>query len=1070
MTIKRPKPVPRVALVVTAGLALLMLPQRAAATILDHVEACVDDTGLHFAVTLRESSAEAVLRIGADDDPFGGDTERIAVNFDPASGAITRQAPIVEPSGTPPHDRWLDGLIANWSLTPAPGVGGWRFEGGVPHGADRFQAGDTLWGVSLRGAITVSVHDVPITDCSRPATAIRVPSTPFPPHIDGKLRQGEWSSAAIHELAGGELRLVHDATRLYMLFDMTADATDDPAFAGGFDQVWVHFDVDEDGAVTPNLDRRYREENVTGNLRYETYCDGCLLGFNPPAPSTYSARALGFGCFSEDGSLTRTGCSEHRLWELAIDLEEIAARSDRSARMGYLVQSNAATVVAYPEDLNDLASYVPLALEGLAAGGAAGEPAVQTGLEVTQGVQRDDNSLPLVAGRRTVVRAFLTRTSTADAGAIVTVKGRRGGVDLPGSPLAAFATAALVPDTSVDTVRSDDDNSIEWVLPESWTSGDVALQLELRRPWIPSATGSSPLPISFVEADTPTYWMVPVDVGTAGRPNRPHEAFMDDVEEAARELFPVPDINFVRRPPLLTGPTDSPTLTADLNELFGQAVLAWTVGLVFTGTPPFQLPDQIIGVTVPALCTDPPTCARLAGGSSDPVWFHGDGRVCWISERALNGDYVLAHEVNHNLDTDPAGTWGRHVPTPPSSSNFCQTATGPDPAWPYPNEQINDWGFRRWTQINSPAGWEVIDDTTPDVMSYCTASGGPAQWISPYRWQAELGNVFSASAARARRRGTRQDVQDTLYVSGLVPATGGGYLDPVLQQPGVAQPAGSVGSHALVVRDCGGAVLAEDRFTPGFEDVEGGAGDVAFFSRRIGAPAGACSVALTEGSEVLSERVLSPHPPVVTVLSPNGGEAWEGPQLIEWHVEDADGNKITSTVLYSPDDGATWLPVAGGLSGTSYAVDSDTLPGTSAARVRVIATDGFNTASDDSDGSFAVALQPPEPVILEPGPVPALPAGPPVELHGLARDSFGAPLPEEQLEWELDGGLLGIGERATVWLAPGEHVLTLRATPSEGPAGEVSLSFTAAAGLIFTDGFDRGGLRAWSTTVADVTK
>jgi hypothetical protein len=59
-------------------------------------------------------------------------------------------------------------------------------------------------------------------------------------------------------------------------------------------------------------------------------------------------------------------------------------------------------------------------------------------------------------------------------------------------------------------------------------------------------------------------------------------------------------------------------------------------------------------------------------------------------------------------------------------------------------------------------------------------------------------------------------------------------------------------------------------------------------------------------------------------------------------------------VLYSADNGATWQTLATDLTTTSYAWDLAGVPAGSQYRVKVIATDGFNTGQDVSNAPFAV--------------------------------------------------------------------------------------------------------------------
>jgi hypothetical protein len=879
--------------------------------------------------------------------------------------------------------------------------------------------------------------------CGGAQQSIPVPGTNEPPRIDGSLDAGEWTGAAIRPLEGGQMRLLHDDVRLYVLLNMREDGTDDPAYTGGFDQFWLAFDVDEDQVVTPNVDRRYRQQEQTGNLRYETYCDGCPFGFNDAFPSTFSARGEGFGCFFADGSATHfpLSCDAHRVWEIAIDLEEIGARADRSARMGYLVQGGSGVLEVFPPALTDPAGFLTLELLGETASGGAGEPPVETGLEITQAIQDDGNGLDLVARKPTVARAFLTTTSSTPATAIVSLSASRDGVDLPGSPLVRFATAREVPDSSADTRRAAAGNSVNWRLPENWTVGDVGFATAMRRPWVLTAGGSSPQLISFRETVTPTYWVVPVNLGTAESPVLPDDDFLESMEESTLELYPVETIDFVRRPPLVVGSTDASALIESLNELHAAALLAWTLGLVFTGESPFDLPDQIFGTTSMGLCSNPPSCSKTGGGLSDPVWAEGNGYVSWGAPSATSQRFVLAHEVNHNLDRNPAGGWGNHA-------GGCRADTGP--TWPYANSNIQEWGFQASLATDAPGPDLVVPDTAPDLMSYCQQGpGGPVKWISPYRWQALLGEIFAAPVAVARAAtAAAPPVADAYYVRGRVHEDGSGELDPILAQPGLPDGFAGSGSHAIEVRSCAGGLVAERRFTPSFVTADGDPRPIFSFFYQLPADLDVCAVRLLGGEVVLDEWVRTPAAPTVSIVSPGPGELWTGTHLAQWQAQDGDGDDLTFTLLFSPDNGATWRPIASGLAGTSAEVDSRQLEATSQARLRVIATDGFHTVHADSAQPFSVSEAPPT-VSIQPSPAASLfAAGTLVEFRGLARGKDGTAVPGTDYVWLLDDEPIGTGALLTLRIPDERKTLALEAAEGDGPTGEAILPIPEPDGAL----------------------
>lgn len=101
-------------------------------------------------------------------------------------------------------------------------------------------------------------------------------------------------------------------------------------------------------------------------------------------------------------------------------------------------------------------------------------------------------------------------------------------------------------------------------------------------------------------------------------------------------------------------------------------------------------------------------------------------------------------------------------------------------------------------------------------------------------------------------------------------------------------------------------------------------------------------------------------PPTVQVLSPNGGDTLTGnaAAIVLWTATDASG--IAAVDIYlSDDNGATFKPIAKGLSNSgSHTFFVPNRPST-AAFVRVVAIDNaFNSGQDESDAPFTVERAP----------------------------------------------------------------------------------------------------------------
>ena len=112
--------------------------------------------------------------------------------------------------------------------------------------------------------------------------------------------------------------------------------------------------------------------------------------------------------------------------------------------------------------------------------------------------------------------------------------------------------------------------------------------------------------------------------------------------------------------------------------------------------------------------------------------------------------------------------------------------------------------------------------------------------------------------------------------------------------------------------------------------------------------------------------------------------------------------------------------------------------------MRVLATDGVNTSSDESDAAFTVGRKGPSAFILAPeGEVRFMP-GTPLWLQGYGYDLEDGTLEGAALRWRSDrDGDLGTGSQALVTLSPGRHVITLAATDKDGNTATASISVYA---------------------------
>ena len=111
---------------------------------------------------------------------------------------------------------------------------------------------------------------------------------------------------------------------------------------------------------------------------------------------------------------------------------------------------------------------------------------------------------------------------------------------------------------------------------------------------------------------------------------------------------------------------------------------------------------------------------------------------------------------------------------------------------------------------------------------------------------------------------------------------------------------------------------------------------------------GTAKMVVKYNGSIVNEKAISVNKPVVKVQSPTAGEQLNGKTVIAWTGSDADGDKLTYSVLFSQDNGSNWSMIADNLTDSSLEWDAGNLPYSTQYRIKVMASDGFNTGEDVS--------------------------------------------------------------------------------------------------------------------------
>jgi len=713
-----------------------------------------------------------------------------------------------------------------------------------------------------------------------------------------------------------------------------------------------------------------------------------------------------------------------------------------------------------------------------------------TGLEVVQSVQAADNSVRLVQGKPTWVRVYATHTSDKDLFFFPLVKTRLGATRIAPGPatfLGVLDQAAFVPD-SVNFPRSSIPNSANFAIPASWRSGTVqfAAIVDFEEKFVEADDSNNTV------IDTVTFETVPpvrmrlyqMDYPGGGLPT---PADLSLLNSWLRRAFPTAAVDVEYR-------TVSSTINVT-NDVCNcpRACSDQVNGGSCVGNPMLACVNDLqCGVDGTCNCASsscfvPGTCSNSPGFACTSDTGCGCGRVNdWLTTQrnadqgspnfAPDRRYVaMVHDVggfmrgcSPGVDRkvasgptgDPAGTsfsWD----TDASYGDFytahelghayglphwtCCGATG-DPKSPYPMCMLTSANEHLGVDLAIPKLYPGNQYT--DVMAYCDF-----QWTSDITYHDLMNRLIAEGGAPPP---PPSPPTKKFFVQGSANLVlGTASFGSILQLPAfaVAPTGGSVGDWEIRFEDTTGGMTSHFFTPPEYDDDHNfrpdngrrfpGLERIASIAELIEAPPGdIVRVDLFQMGSLRDTRFASSNPPTVTLTFPNGGETLSGvPTTVTWTASDLDGDALESMLLYSTDAGSTWSSLAAGIEGNSTEIDPTTLAGSNQVLLRVLVSDGFHTASDDSDAVLEIPDSLPRVFIASPVDGSLRQDNEAVAFEAVASDPEDGMLTGTAIEWSSDRqGALGSGESIVVEnLAPGTHLVTATATDSAAQSSSATI-------------------------------
>ena len=672
--------------------------------------------------------------------------------------------------------------------------------------------------------------------------------------------------------------------------------------------------------------------------------------------------------------------------------------------------------------------------------GTPPDPPRLVALEVVQVIQDWRNEIPLIAGKKTVVRAHLTSFDPLKfVGKLRAFAGAPAGAELPGSPLEPANPGGYINLTAnSDMLRDRLGNGLYFELPEAWTTGAVTFRLEWPsgslacREFAGPVTEDCQAVVSFVPAQVPRVRFLSVSwlQGATSQHSSVDQAA--DLARLALLAFPTTKIDWDFRHSGLFLP-QLPDAEAVLPLIRFIRAADGSPRRLYYGVIPSEIQVDTLGV---AGIGD---WAAVGHASSNP--------------RRVPGRHVCTHELSHSLGRRHSV----HSSVPGASPGYkigsCGEESVDTPA--YPALDFPNWftvnGEKRPTLGPMDQGtnelifgldmdlMQVADPTEVfDLLSYC-------RHATVDRWPSDVtyANLLTAIDARFPPGAPvilgGASTGDHFVIRGNVDLLGGTVeFSPfgTLVQTEAPEPQ-PTGDYLLRLRSAAGVLLNEIAFEPTLSEPEGPDPGLGSFLIGVASDPAIRAVEIVHEGLVVASRTASANAPTVQVTSPNGGQSFSGPTVsLQWTGSDADGDPLTYVVQYSPDNGTTWTTLGVDLTSTNVAIPRSSLPASAQALLRVHASDGFLTAFDTSNAVFTVANNPPFVAISDPDSVRLFVGNQLVFFEALSFDPEDGNLSDPALAWSsnLDGPL-GIGDSfslAASALSVGTHVITVTATDGAG--------------------------------------
>jgi hypothetical protein len=699
-------------------------------------------------------------------------------------------------------------------------------------------------------------------------------------------------------------------------------------------------------------------------------------------------------------------------------------------------------------------------------------PVVQVvALEVTQVIQDWSNSIPLIQGKDTYVRAHLQLTN-ADAppitisGAMLYYAGPDGVYSQSTTPINPGAMLTVSGANAKNAgVRENFSDSLNFRLPPAWTTGAGSLQLAWAGGLQATNGVSNNCAVNVTFSPAPIPQIKFFDVQWTSTNGTLHQLGPNISVLADRVLscFPAASVNASYGVLPVPGlqPTNFGTSKSSLTYVNELLAVQRSKDLEFDSSAFYQVYHGGIATLPSTIGSAGRTSPGSLTSASDVQGTYGPTRTSAAHELAHN--VGIYHDVSAALfgSTPPPFAFALGANPPPGSAetgplNYAYPGFQPFLGFPNgaptlgPMEEGDNaliYGFDSLTWRQAPPSQPPVLAPLQsgvgdlnyyfDLMSYCRSGGPEERWPSSWTYATILrsnatlwgsftnsGQVQTAPRSLAKTSGTfgprppqpnGGTISAYLLVRGLVDFAAGTaqFLPclPVSTNSTAAEPPGT--NFMIVALNGSGGVLQTVEFALQPAIIEDDDTDeTADFIIPINANPALHELELYYNGVLMASLTAGPAAPIISLTTPNGGQNYADGSAINasWSASDPGGEPLFYTVQYSPDDGTTWQTLAVDWTNQTLAIPGSQLFPTQQGLLRVIASDGIYTTTVQSASTFTVQPHAPAITIYQPQDGSVHISDEQLFLDAAAYDVQDGALGGAHLQWHSDrDGALGSG-------------------------------------------------------------